>query len=115
MLYPISPEKVARFIERLNAASEAENLPRPAVHAVDASPEEMVAAASVYIEGARPADPVDGMACVGIKGRPYCLLKVQWPRPLRDKSGQMVLHSGNVPVGPDPTHMWQVLWLLPEP
>lgn len=112
MLYPVAPDKISRFAERLKKACEADGLPLPPIRLLRRSPEEMVAAASPFVEDISPIDPVGDVPCVGIKGRPYALLEVDWPEVTRDNEGQMVLHTGSVPAGPDPLAMWQVIRLV---
>lgn len=112
MLYPVAPGKIAAFKEKLNRASDAENLPRPTFEALDGDDEAVLAVARRFLEDVEMTDPVDGFHAITHRGCVYALVEVNWPSPLRDKDGDMVLYTGNVPVGPDPMAMWQVLFLL---
>ena len=111
MLYPVAPEKIGAFKAKLNAASDAESLPRPTYEAPEG---DVVKTASQYVEGASAADPVEGFPCITYRGRQFALVDAKWPTPLRTTEGEMVLFTGAVPVGPDPRAMWQVLFILPE-
>lgn len=113
MLYPVAPEKIAKFKDKLNAAADAENLPRPEIRPLDGSDEHVLEAVSRYLEGPEMADPVDGFHVVRYRGKHLAVVEVEWPSPLRDRDGDMVLYTGNTPVGPDPMAMWQLLFLLP--
>jgi len=114
MLYPVAPEKIGAFKAKLNAASDAEGLPRPTFKPLEAPPEKVLEIVSQFIEASELADPVEGFHVIHYRGRQFALVEAEWPSPLRDLAGDMVLHTGAVPVGPDPRHMWQVLFLLPE-
>jgi hypothetical protein len=112
MLYPVAPEKIVALKANLNQASDAENLPRPTFGALEGDDEAVLAVAQRFLEDVEMADPVDVFHAITYRGCVYALVEVNWPSPLRDKDGDMVLYTGNVPVGPDPMAMWQVLFLL---
>jgi predicted transcriptional regulator len=113
MLYPVAPEKIAKFKDKLNAAADAENLPRPQFKALDATDEVVREMAAKFIEDPEMADPVEGFHVMRYRGRLYALVEVEWASPLYDNEGQRVFFTGNVPAGPDPMAMWQVLFLIP--
>ena len=113
MLYPVAPEKIESFKDKLNSASDAERLPRPSFKALEGNKDQVQEVVSRFIEGAEITDPVDGFHQMRYRGREFCLVEVEWPAPLRDLDGDRVLYTGNVPVGPDPMAMWQVLFILP--
>lgn len=112
MLYPVAPDKIPRFVERLKRACDADRIPLPSVKLLRRGPEEMVAAASPYVEGVAHDESTQGVPCVRINGRSYALVEVAWPEVVRDKEDQMVLYTGSVPCGPDPLAMWQVIRLM---
>lgn len=111
MLYPVSPEKIQKFKDKLNAASDADDLPRPSFGA----PEDLdvLKAVSKHLEGPELGDPVDGYPTFRYRGKLFALIEASWPSPLYDNQGDRVLFTGNVPAGPDPMAMWSVLYLLP--
>jgi len=113
MLYPVAPEKIEKFKAKLNAASDAEALPRPQFRALDAPDEKVLEIVSKRIEGAEMADPIGGFHVVRYRGKLLALVEVEWPSPLYDNNGDRVFFTGNVPAGPDPMAMWQLLFLLP--
>jgi hypothetical protein len=113
MLYPVAPEKIAKFKDKLNAASDAENLPRPTFSAMDAPDGKVLEIVSRHLEDPELADPVEGFHVVRYRGRLLALVEVEWPSPLYDNEDQRVFFTGNVPCGPDPMAMWQVLFLVP--
>lgn len=116
MLYPVAPEKIASFKAKLNAAADAENLPRPSFSALEGTEEQVHAQAAKFVEVDGFADPVEGFHVIRYRGREFALVEVQWGdgKTLRDNNGDMVLYTGNAPVGPDPMAMWQVLYILPQ-
>jgi hypothetical protein len=114
MLYPVAPEKIAKFKDKLNAAADAENLPRPEFKPLEGNSEELLAHSRKFIEVEELADPVEGFPVIRYRGRLYALVEVEWASPLYDNEGQRVFFTGNVPAGPDPMAMWQVLFLVPE-
>lgn len=112
MLYPVAPIKFHRLVERLNAASDAENLPRPVIERPEGTDEELLEAVRRHAGDGAPADPVDGHFAFTFRGGVYVAVEVNWPKPLRSNEGERVLYTGNAPVGPDPMAMWKAMFLL---
>ena len=113
MLYPVAPLELDRLVEKLNAASDAEDLPRPTIGRPEGSYEETLEAVRRHVGAAEPADPplADQFAFTSRAGGSP-VVAVKWPKPLRTTEGEMVLFTGSVPVGPDPLAMWQAMFLL---
>ena len=113
MLYPVAPNKLARLVETLNAASDAEDLPRPEIGRPEGSDEALLGKVRGHLGLAEPADPpFDDQFAFTFRGGTYLVVEVKWADPLRTTEGEMMLFTGNAPVGPDPLAMWQAMFLL---
>ena len=122
MLYPVAPLKLSSLTKKLNAASDAEGLPRPTIRRPEGTDEELLEAVCLHLGSVTPADPEDDAFAYTFpeddafaftfREGVYLAVEVKWPEPLRTAEGEMVLFTGNAPVGPDPLAMWQAMFLL---
>jgi hypothetical protein len=114
MLYPVAPDKLQKFVERLNLACDEARIPRPEVTRPlgrDAAYDEIDKYLDRFEE---PEGLVEGHLAVKFRGRTFLVVDVVWPSPLRTLDGSETLLFKDVPVGPSRLGMWAVLQYLPE-
>lgn len=114
MLYPVAPDKLGKFVERLHAACDAADIPRPVIGA-PANREAALDEVDRYLDRfGELDDPVEGHLAVRYRGRVYLVVDAAWPSPLRTLKGDETVVYKDVPVGPSRLAMWAALQYLPE-
>lgn len=114
MLYPVAPDKLGKMIERIHAASDEANIPRPEF-STPTDEEALIEELDRYMDEYQLHEEwIEGYRSFSFRGRLFLVVDVTWPSPLRTLDEEEVVLFKDVPAGPSRIGMWAMLQYLPE-